>query len=246
VTDHAKRLPLYLSVAAIITSLAYCSILGNAATIVLSDGALYPKKHYEDKVGRALNSSLFNHSKLTIDVRAFKDKIRTALPEVADVTVSIPLVGRKPVVGLSLVPSQFLFSLPTSKSYIVGSNGVVLAEAHEIDTGKKQQLMLLQEDVPLEIKIGDRVMTPGDISFIMTVTSELAKAKLTVSHLELPVGAGELHVHLKEVPYLIKFAFNGDARQQAGAYLAVKKELGSGQQPLSYVDVRIGERVFVK
>ena len=167
------------------------------------------------------------------------------MPEVEDVTVSIPLVGRKPVIGLSLVPAQFLLSMPGGKAYILGENGVVLADARKVGQKKQLGLQLLQEDVPLEVSVGHVIMTATDIAFLNTVTSELKKANLEVSRLQLPVGAGELHVHLKTEPYIIKFAFNGDARQQVGAFLALKSQLSS-TPPSSYVDVRIGERVYIK
>lgn len=245
VVQHLQRLPVYLSVFVIAGSLVYCSILGNNVSVVLSAPALYEKTHYESEVGHIFNSSVFNHSKLTLDVRSLKAEIVAKIPEASDVTVSIPFVGRKPVIGLSIVPAKYLMTLPNNKAYVIGSNGVALADAKKVNQSYLADLRTLQEDIPLDITVGETVLSPSDISFIETVLRELRSANLPVSRLQLPVGASELFVYLKDQPYFIKFALNGDARQQAGAFLAVKHELGA-QTPAGYVDVRVGERVFVK
>ncbi len=245
VVDHLKRLPIYLSIFVIGVSVMYCSILGNTVSVVLPDTTLYSKEFYTSQVGAVLNSSVFNHSKLTLNIRAFKAAIQAKLPEVSDVTVSIPLIGRKPIVGLSIIPAQYLLSLPDASSYIVGATGVVLANARGLASSSYSNLQVLQEDVPLKVNVGKAIMTETDINFIQTVAANLHSAGQTVSSLELPVGASELFVHLKGESYVIKFALNRDARQQVGAYLAVKNKLG-GNVPMSYVDVRIGERVYVK
>lgn len=242
---HLKRMPVYLSILAIIVSLVYCSILGNKVTVVLAGSPLYPKAYYESLAGDALNDSIFNHSKLTLDVRSFKERIKKQMPEVSDVSVSIPFVGRKPVIGLSLVPAKFLLTFPDKGAYVVGSNGVILADSSQLDKSQLQDLRVLQEDVPQKVSAGQKILTTSDIAFIETVLTELHSNSLEVAQLELPIGASELFVHLKDVPYMIKFALNGDSRQQVGAFLAVRKQLGA-QVPVSYIDVRVGERVYVK
>lgn len=245
VVDHLKRLPVYLSIFVIGLSLVYCSILGNNVSVVLPSNTLYPKDYYKKQVSAVFNSSIFNHSKLTLDIRGIKADIKDKLPEVSDVTVSVPLVGNKLLVGLSIVPAEYLLSLPDASSYVIGSNGVVLANTRDLSSGSFNGLQVLQENVPLKVTVGKAIMTETDIAFIKTVVSNLHNAHQTVTTLELPVGASELFVHLQGMPYIIKFALNRDARQQVGAYLAVKNKLGSSI-PAEYIDVRIGERVYVK
>ena len=245
VTSQLHRLPAYISMVAIVISLLYCSILGNSASVVLSATPLHPDSFYSKRVGDALNKSVLNHSKLTLDVTGFKKDIQAAIPEAAAVTVSIPLVGRKPVVGLSLVAPKYVLTLPGNKAFILGSNGVALAEAKDAAEAIRQKLPVLQEDVPLAVEVGKTVMSASDLAFIDVVTSELTKAHIGTSLLQLPVGAGELHVHLAGEGYIVKFALMGDARQQVGAFLAVRSQ-ASIEKPSSYIDVRIGERAYVK
>jgi len=242
---HARRLPYYLSSLLIVLSLVYCSILGNKATVVLStETTLHPKSYYEDQASKILNQSLLNHSKLTINTIAFKADLLKQLPDVSDVSISIPLVGRKPVVGLSMTQPLFLLKT-TSGSYVVGSNGVVLANTRDIDIAVIEGLRTLQEDAPVPVTVGKAVVTTGDIAFIQTIITELERVNLTVSDLILPLGANELQVRIQGLPYFVKFSLGGEVKQQVGAFIAVKNTLGT-DVPQEYIDVRIGERAYVK
>jgi len=54
-------------------------------------------------------------------------------------------------------------------------------------------------------------------------------------------------VKVKGVPYNVKFNLMGDARAEAGTYLAVKQRLEAGHvTPGSYIDVRVDERAYYK
>ena len=97
----------------------------------------------------------------------------------------------------------------------------------------------------MQISVGKPVMTTADIVFIKTVVKGLQDSGINIASMTLPVGASELYVRPSGVPYTIKFALNGDVRQQVGDYLAVKNYVGD-TPPQEYIDVRVGERAFVK
>lgn len=246
VLEHAKRLPLYFSLLTIAISIIYCSILGNKVTIILpKTGGLYSKEYYQQVANSILNESFFNHSKLTFDSRAFKNKLTELIPDATGATVSVPLIGRRPVVGLSLAQPLYVFRT-INKQFIVGDNGAILAEKSSVeDVNKLEGLHIIQEDVPLKVAVGQTVLLASDIAFMQTVFTEVERAKLTINLVTLPLGANELYVHIDTLPYIVKFASSGDARQQVGAFLATKNYLQENT-PSDYIDVRIGERVYVK
>ena len=240
-----KHLPTYISIIVIAVSLVYCSIIGNNAAIVVPPGAsLYPLLYYQDQATVVLKQSAFNHSKFTFDTEAFKTNLQARIPDATDITVSLPFIGKKPVVGLNLAKPLFLLNAPTG-TYVVGDNGIVLADAHNLDAAKSKDLTLLQEELPIKITVGKAIMSSSDIAFILTVITQLDRAKLASSTLILPAGANELYVKFTSLPYLVKFALTGEARQQVGAFLAVKNGLGANV-PSEYIDVRVAERVYVK
>ncbi|MEI7631985.1 MAG: hypothetical protein WCJ60_01535, partial [bacterium] len=129
---------------------------------------------------------------------------------------------------------------------IVGENGVILADANEIESAKKEKLHYLKDEAPLNVSIGKPVLLTSDIDFLESMYKELAIANIEVVTSKLPLGAGELHVQVKDKKYIIKLSLTGDAAQQVGAYLAVLKNVESASLAQEYIDVRLGERVFVK
>jgi hypothetical protein len=54
-------------------------------------------------------------------------------------------------------------------------------------------------------------------------------------------------MHINGAGYFVKFNLHGDAREEAGSYLAVKDYLASNQKtPGEYVDVRVENRAYYK
>jgi hypothetical protein len=249
ITGYASRLPYYVSGALIAASLVYCSILGNKVTVLLpTDSGLRDHSYYETQLSTLLDTSLFNHNKLTFDARSYKKEALQSLPEVADMTVRIPFVGRKPVVSLSFVTPALVLHA-SNRNYVVSSDGLVLAEAESVDLSKQITLLKVQEDVPLKLSVGKPALTRESVAFITDVSDELQRSKQPIESLTLPLGASELYVRIKGLPYMVKFAIgtgSGGAKQQVGAFLAVKSNLKDQTQPSEYIDVRLAERVFVK
>ena len=246
VSAKASYIPTYLAVIVIVFSLIYSSIINNNVSVVVhSDQGLYSKNHYEDIAKKLMQRSVFNKSKFTIDTRAFKEDLAKEVPEIKDVSLSIPLAGKKPVIGLTFVKPLYVFSV-NNKDYIVGDNGVILADANEIESFKKEKLHYIKDEAPLNVSIGKPVLLSSDIDFLESMYKELAIANIEVVTAKLPLGAGELHVQVKDKKYIIKLSLTGNAAQQVGAYLAVLKNIESASLAQEYIDVRLGERVFVK
>jgi hypothetical protein len=212
--------------------------------LVANGQGLHARSYYEAQATKILNSSVFNRSKMTFDSRSFENDFMSEIPEIKDVTVHIPLVGKKLVVGLAFERPAYIFTV-SGKDYVVGESGVILANASDVDALKLANLRRLEDKAPLQVTVGKPVLLTSDIAFIDTVYSELTGHTVGIDHMVLPQGAGELYVYPTGANYFIKFSLSGDAKQQAGAYFAVMKNRGDAI-PNEYVDVRIGERVFVK
>lgn len=241
----ASSIPTYLAIIVIITSLLYSSFISSTPIVLVpSQQGLRDKSFYQQQASEVISHSIFNKSKFTFDSRSFKEQLMTLSPEVDDVTVHIPLTGRKLVVGLVFERPAYVFTV-SGKDYVVGANGVILAEAKDVTTTARENLRILEDKAPLTVSVGKPVLLTSDIAFIDTVYAELTAKGTVIDKMVLPQGAGELYVYVKDNNYFIKLSLSGDARQQAGAYSAVMKTLGDAK-PNEYVDVRVGERVFVK
>ena len=240
-----SRLPTYFALVLIAGSLVYSSIINNNINVVMLPGSgLREASFYTDKASSLMSDSILNKSKFSFDAAAYRQNLEAAIPEIDSSKVSIPLVGSSLSVGLTFVKPAFIFRV-NGIDYIVGDNGVLLAVKKDIDESKIANLKLIEDTAPLRVTVGSSVLLQSDIAFILTVINELERAGIIVKSALLPKGAGEVYISSDTLPYIIKFSFIGDARQQVGAYLAVKNTLG-GNVPKDYVDARLGERIFVK
>ncbi len=246
VSAQARHIPTYIAVTLIIFSLAYSSIISNNVLVITPSGqGLFDRVYYESVARSVMQRSIFNKTKFTFDARRFKDDFLKELPEVKDVNLSIPLAGKKPVAGVTFVKPLYVFTV-SNNEYIVGENGVILANAQDVASSKKDSLRRIADEAPLDVSVGKPVLLTSDIAFMQIMFKELEKAGVSISSARLPLGAGELYVQLSDKQYLIKFSLSGDAAQQVGAYLAVIKSLQPNALPSEYIDVRLAERVFVK
>lgn len=240
-----KSLPTYIAIVVIIATVFYSSLLSKNTVVLLpDDAALYPKEVYENLASDILHDDILSFSKITFNSNAFANKLKEKSPEIQDVSVRIPLIGRKLVVGLGFVRPAYIFSV-NNKEYVVGTNGVIVAEARRVDPSSIATLRKIEDRAPLKAGVGTPVLLGSDVAFIDTITQELTNKQVTIDKMVLPQGAGELHVYVTNPNHFIKFSITGDAKQQVGSYFAVMKNLGDAK-PSEYVDVRVGERIFVK
>ena len=243
--QHLSRLPTYFAVAIMTGSLAYSSIINNNIHVVIPlNQGLYDASYYQQKASQLMSDSIFNKSKFSFNSTSYRQNLESAIPEIESSKVSIPLVGVSISVGFVFVQPAFIFRV-NKIDYIVGDNGVLLAKASDIDDAKLAGLKLIEDAAPLKVSVGSSVLLQSDIAFIKLVISELARASITMHSALLPLGAGEIYIRSEGLPYIIKFSLIGDARQQVGAFLAVKKSIVDST-PNEYIDARLGERVFVK
>lgn len=242
---RAHSLPTYIAVVVIIASLFYSSIVGNRPLVIVApDAGLHNKEYYENQANIIMSKSILNRSKLTFDTHAFAENFKNSNPEVRNVNVHIPLLGRRLVVGISFVKPAYTFRV-NSKDYILGENGVIIANAGDVKSSWTDSLIKIEDKAPLDVTVGKTVLLGSDVDFVNTLIDELRSNGLELKSITLPQGAGELYVYLKNNSYFIKFSLVGDVRQQTGALFSVLRTMGNSI-PTEYIDVRVGERVFVK
>lgn len=201
---------------------------------------------YQDDFKDLLDDSLFNRSKLFIDTNGIAAQMSEQFPELGDVSVVLPLVGRRPV--LKVAPARPVLVLSASGGpYVVDPKGRILALARETDSSLRQGLPVVRDESGLPIERGSTAITQETIAFIQEVTRQLSHAQVAVESLVLSPQANELHVQLEGQPYFVKFNMKGEGRLQAGTFLAVRERLqGEGKTPAEYIDVRVAEKAFYR
>lgn len=252
VIHHLHRLPMYIASFLIFGSILYATTLDNQPKVLLgsqSDTSLLRSPiSYQSAIADILDNSIFSQNKLTINTESIAKQVQAAFPEIQTATVSIPLVGRRPVVGLDPATPAVIFSNKTG-SYVMAADGRIMMRTTELTDINKKALKLptIQDESDIAVEQGNQALPKEDVTFITTVLFQLRAKNITAESIKLPAIPNELHIKTIGSAYYIKFSIVGDARVQVGAYLAVQNKLKSqNTSPSEYIDVRIEDRVYYK
>ncbi|MDB5164021.1 MAG: hypothetical protein JWS12_639 [Candidatus Saccharibacteria bacterium] len=247
------QLPSYLALAAIVISLLFSLGLSTNPRIIQLQDTLAPNQHlrdssvYQAEGRKILNSSFSSRSKLTIDTQAVSMKLKQHFPEISNAYISVPLVGRRPVISLQLAQPQLLLMSSDHRQYVLDDSGRVMLPADQAQKLGTGDLPAVTDQSGLQVAVGKVVLPKESVSFIKEVVAQLQAKHISLESLVLPTSANELQVHIKGVAYYVKFNMAEDPRQQAGTYLALKDNLEQSHiTPAEYIDVRVPERAYYK
>ncbi|HVV66560.1 MAG TPA: hypothetical protein VHB72_00620 [Candidatus Saccharimonadales bacterium] len=198
---------------------------------------------YQSAADKLLAASIWNRNKITIDTAVFNRNMMAQFPELASVSVSLPLLAHRPVVYIQ--PSKATAVLNAANgSFVIDDNGKALLPSAQLPSAG--QLPQITDQSGLHVELNHQVLTADDVNFIQTVLAELSAKHIGVSSLVLPASSRELDVYIAGQPYYVKFNLqSGDARQQAGTFLAALSQLQKQHvTPPHYVDVRVDGRAY--
>lgn len=201
---------------------------------------------YEEALGPLFSSSLSNRSKLLIDTNKIAADIQDENPELGEVSVNLPLIGRRPVVQVR--PAQPALVMGTlDDAVVVGRNGRIIASAKGTESSVLGKLPVVLDESGLEIERGGYALQTESVELIVMVYRQLTASQIKVQSITLPAIANEMHIRLEGEPYFAKFDLRGDGRVQAGTLIAAKKKLDTdGTKPRQYIDVRVTGKAFFK
>lgn len=211
---------------------------------------LHPISDYNTAASSILAGSLWNHNKLTFNSNKVARQLKNQFPELASVSITLPLLAHRPIIYLQPSPPVLILSTTNNASFVIGQNGQALLNTAQLPSSSQLDLPVITDQTGLTVKTGTQALSSTNVAFIQTVLAELKAANIAVSNLVLPPAASELDVHLPGQPYYVKFNTHApvdDALQQAGTFLAVKKKLDSEHiTPAQYIDVRVDGRAYYK
>lgn len=211
------------------------------------DGRIFLRQQsvYRD-AAQDLFASPLNKNKVTVNTNGITKAMKEQFPELRTVTVALPFFGSSPVMYIQ--PATPRIILVAQKGlFVLDSHGRALINGNEVHRLQDLKIPVVNDQSGLSITVG-KVALPGSaVAFISSVAGQLQAQKLTVSSLMLPPASEELDAKLQGSEYIVKFNVRGDAREQAGALLAVKGLLDSQhKKPAQYIDVRVPGRAYYK
>jgi hypothetical protein len=247
-----QKLPIFLSLIVIVGSFFYTlSVNVNPRIIVISADnqpvLLQTQAVYRQAARELLQKSMLSRTKLTVDTFSIARQLKALYPELAEVSITVPLAARRLVFELRPATPSLVIVSNDAQSYIIDERGRVVVDAQKVESRQSLNLPLVKDDSGLNLKVGTSVLPRENIEFILGLLHQLEGGGLKATQISLPQVANELHVALEGQKYYVKFNMAGDARLQAGTLRAVKERLElEGRVPGEYIDVRVEEKVFYR
>jgi len=196
---------------------------------------------YEASARKLMSSSVTNRSKITVDLSGMSQKLQRQYPELQDVSMSVPLIGNRPIVYIQIAAPSLILQTP-SGNFALSSSGVVLARLKAVPAN----IPLILDESGTVPHVGGHYLPSSTVGFARTVAYQLKAAHMTINTFVLPAGSPyELDVRLEGQNYLIRCNLEADALTQSGAIVGMLQQLG-GSMPGSYLDVRVPGRVYYK
>jgi hypothetical protein len=225
--------------------------LSSAVKVVtLSDGGgqifLRDTKVYQADA-RRLFSGAMDSNKLTANTAAVAGRLRSDFPELKTVSVSLPTLGHQPVVYIQPVMPRLVVATPDNTQYVLDGSGMALINASLVPGLAKLNVPTVHDQSGFSPEIGRLALPGSTVGFISQLAGQLNAKQLAITDATLLVGGNELQVKVSGASYYTKFDTHGNAREEAGAFIAVKQNLDAGHKtPHEYVDVRVEGKAYYK
>lgn len=237
-----RLVPTFLALAACLATIGYSLYISSTVAIRTEGAALFrAADEYRLGINQLLSRSILNRSKLTFDSTKLEQEILDLYPEIAGVTVAVPLVGHTPVVGIS-------FADPTIK-FVSGAQQMVLDTTGKVLplVATNAALPVISDESGITYRAGDRALSSEEVSALLSVHSEILANDKRVASMRIGVAPKEFALQIEGESYYVKFKLDHrTVREQVGALWVVLDRLASeGKKPNTYIDVRLAERVFV-
>ena len=225
--------------------------LNSRPKIVLIGGPghifLRPTATYTQAAQQLLASGWTNHNKITVDTSHISLALEKEFPEIDTVSVRLPLLGNQPVVYMQPAIPELVLDTQDGGSFVVDDEGRALLAASAVSNIGQLGLPVVTDQSGLQITPGQVALPTADVSFIAQVAGQLKAEGFQITSLTMPAATSELDVRVKGAGYFIKCNLQGDARAEAGTFIAVEQYLAKQHvAPAQYIDVRVPERAYYK
>lgn len=211
---------------------------------------LRPLQTYEEAAAEFIENSALNRNKITFDAAGISEKMRSQFPELANVSIALPVFTGEPVVHVAAFIPVILLEADNG-TYAIDKNGRAFSTAG-LPANKKRALAeipLVRDQTGTIVKERQSTLPAGQILFIQEIIWQLKAKDIFIDYMVLPSAPrqSELEVRIKDKSYTVRFDLYGDAREGVGRFLATKSYLeGRGEEPKDYIDARVPNRVFYR
>jgi hypothetical protein len=249
--DWLRQMPL-IGIAVLTLAVVMLNMqLGTAVTVrftgdTKSQVFLRDKSDYES-AAQAAFTGIMNRNKLTVNTEQVVNRLTKQFPEIDAVSVSLPLLGNRPTIYIQPATPTLILATSDNGVYILDRDGRALIRGAQIASLRALRVPVVTDQSGLPITIGKVALPRDTVAFIDDVAYQLGHKGIAIESLLLPAGTNELQLRVKGAGYYAKFNVYGNAREEAGAFIALTKRLSDSHiTPKEYVDVRVEGRVYYR
>ena len=244
-----QRFGLLIVVAVALISLVNILVVSTNPAVTLlaanQNQFLYSATTYQKAAQKLFVSSLLNGNKITIDTSGISDALRRQFPELAVVSIKLPLIGHRPIVYLQATKSLFALTTSMGSMYAVDENGLIVGKV-SANKSSVLHLVSMQYATSNSLRPGQRILSSDVLAYAQIILHQLQARHLTASKFVLPSGKSELDLYVQGQSYFAKFNLADPAPlQEVGTFLAVRQSLQEqGIAVAQYIDVRVPGRAY--
>jgi len=202
---------------------------------------------YQRAARQLFASSVLNSNKVTVDAANIARQLHAQFPELEAVSVSLPIVGHHPMVYLQPATPRLVLTTQQGDAFVINHTGTALIDVAQAPHLDKLHVPTVQDQSGLRLQAGKQALDSNTVTFITEVVAQLQGKGVGAEQLILTPTGSELDAKVSGAGYMVKFNLRGNAREEAGTFLAVKQQLDAQhKQPGQYVDVRVSGRAYYK
>ncbi len=187
-----------------------------------------------------MSAQLLGDNLLTISSSRLQSSVVAEIPEIKELIVS-----RKWPHGLKVQVVEREPSLAWKSGgvlYLLDADGTVIQPI----TDKLGRLPVVVDTTNLPVRVGNRVVGSGFVSFALGVVKGINGLSLPLDQLSITDSTSELTAQLK-TSYAIKFDTTRPVAPQIGDLRKVLAELSKeGKKPAEYIDLRVDGKAYYK
>jgi hypothetical protein len=200
---------------------------------------------YQAVIEKELKANPLNFTKPTLQRNKIEESLKKQIPEARDVTISAPILGRRPNVTIIVDEPAAVMKQQGSQDLIVSQRGRLLLAASQSKT--TTDLPIITNQTGVTGKAGEQFLRPDDMSSLTALFQQVKLAGSAATYI-LPTQTREVvMIEPSRGVYQVRFLFGDTLLQQYGALRATQKKLQElGQVPSEYVDARLATKVYYK
>jgi hypothetical protein len=224
--------------------------LSNKPSLSIGGTKYQDIKTYTTDVANILKQDKRNMFKPSLQADYIKQEIIKKFPEASKVEVYAPLIGMRPIIKITTNLPLAVLIQPNANSLIIDQTGRAVAEVNNsiLDSTK---LSVIENQTGLDYSINDQIFSPNEISALLTLHQQIQlEGDNLIANYIMPSVPRE--IRLKRAGYFVKFGLDDSSGAgtdlQYGSLKSIEKSIQEqGTTPPSeYIDVRLGDKVYIK